>query len=294
MSDPRWLTMARQLPFGQRRKIVCCGSDPSMIISHTAKGFHGHCFRSADHGGYEPHGMLSLADLAARRSADTALWSGPLALPKDFTLEVPARHSGWLLKAGIGFDLQRKYGIGYSEKTNRVILPVYKGTELIAFTARATDGTKPKYIARHKDGHENGYFASDPALVLGTDSVRGFDLVVVEDILSAIRVGRLVRTIALLGTSSRGKIDGLWKDFGLHSNPTIAVWLDGDKGGRKGRNALARDLALQGANVIRINTPLDPKRYSNREIREILRDRLNPAQADEVPQGLQSALRDHT
>ena len=125
------------------------------------------------------------------------------------------------------------------------------------------------------------------------DRVTGVDLVLVEDILSAARVGRIARTVSILGTNAGQVLDRIWSDLGLRDNPTIVVWLDGDKAGRKGRNALARALSLQGANVLTITTPLDPKKYSYREIREILRDRLSDATADEVPEGLQAAIQHH-
>lgn len=50
----------------------------------------------------------------------------------------------------------------------------------------------------------------------------------------------------------------------------IGVWLDGDKAGRVGREKVARSLSLVGAEVVHIRTPLDPKYYSDREIRGIL------------------------
>jgi DNA primase len=170
----------------------------------------------------------------------------------------------WLLRASIGYDLARVYGIGYSPKSNRVILPVHElDGELVAFIARATDNQQPKYIAKYKQGNIDAVFTS-----LHKEG-SPFDLVVTEDCLSAIRVGRFNTARSLLGTSAdAGKIMSLLA--GLPRLPRIAVWLDGDKAGKNGRNKLVRQLVLQGAEVKRINTPKDPKMYTNAEIERII------------------------
>lgn len=262
MSDPQWLQIAKSLPYGSRRKITCCSSGPSMIVEHSSKGFRSYCFRDASHGGFVPHGMLSIEDLSRRRQdLENLLTSRWMGLPSDFTLDVPPRSMIWLLKAAVGYDLARQYGIGYSPKLDRVVLPVHEEGTLVAFVARATDKQQPKYIARYKN---------DPSAVFtaGTGGGR-FDCVYTEDMLSAIRVGRYNLTRSILGTAAdEGRSVSLLQ--GLPAVPRVAVWLDGDKAGRKGRDKLARRLSLIGAEVTKINTPKDPKLYSNREIQEIL------------------------
>lgn len=285
--DPMWLKMARQLPYGQRKKIICCGSDPSMIISHSYKGYSGHCFRSSDHGGFKPHGQLSLDELKQRAAGGQELMAGPIQLPQDFTLEIPPNKMLWLLKAGVGYELARKYGIGYSARSNRVILPVYQDNELIAFTARAVDGEKPKYIARHKHGYNSAIFSSDPSTILPHRYGSLGVVVIVEDYLSCVRVGRITPTVAFLGTSN--KADALLPKLG--SDTKAVIWMDPDKAGRNGRNNLARSLSLFGIEPILLNSKRDPKFYSNREIRELIYDRLRTTTVDEVPQGVQSTVR---
>ena len=196
----------------------------------------------------------------------------------------------WLLKAGIGYDLARHYGIGYSPRANRVILPVYQDKELIAFIARAVDGEKPKYIARHKDGFHNAVFRSDDSTKLVHPDGPLDVLVIVEDYLSAVRVGRITRSVSLLGTAN--KADALLPELG--SDTKAVVWLDPDKAGRNGRNKIARSLSLFGVEPLLLNTKRDPKFYSNREIRELIYDRLRTTAIDETPQGVQSVARSDT
>lgn len=184
----------------------------------------------------------------------------------------------WLLRASIGYDLAKVYGIGYSPSSNRVILPVNSmDGELVAFLARATDKQSPKYIAKYKQENANAVFTS-----LHKEG-SPYDLVVAEDCLSAIRIGRYNTARSLLGTSAdEGKVMSLLE--GLPKLPRIAVWLDGDKAGKTGRNKLVRQLVLQGAEVRTITTPKDPKLYTNAEIERILHGSRHGASAvDAVP-----------
>lgn len=168
----------------------------------------------------------------------------------------------WLLLSSIGYDLAKQYGIGYSAKTNRVIIPIYDNNELVAFLSRATDNTQPKYIVRYKNDTVSTVFRSLPA-------TGPFDVVITEDCLSAIRVGRYNQAVSILGTASAAdKTMSLLKS--VPNMQSAAVWLDGDKAGRKGRDKVATQLSLMGVEVTKITTPKDPKLYTNAEIKEIL------------------------
>ena len=72
-----------------------------------------------------------------------------------------------------------------------------------------------------------------------------------------------------LGTTINGLESRVLEASGVPS-PRVAVWFDGDKAGRKGRDKTIRRLQLFGCSVTPINTPKDPKEYSMREIKEIL------------------------
>lgn len=288
--EPKWLAQAKALPYGRKRKIVCCGDTPSMIINHGVKGYSAHCFRDDAHGGFVPHGQLSLSELAARHAASTELLSGPIKLPHDFTTVIPDRSRLWLLRASVSSFVSGHYGFGYSPLSDRVILPVRRGDDLVAFVARATEKVRPKYLAKYKDGTNSAIFLADPAIAV-RDRLDVSDLVVLtEDILSCVRVGRIAPTAAILGTSIEGLEEDLWRAFELCDHPTFVLWFDGDAAGRKARDRIGRRLALRGARVVKVTTELDPKKYSNREIKEILLDRLSTAALDEVPQGLQPSV----
>lgn len=277
MSDPHWLREAKALPFGHKKKILCCGASPSMIVNHDRKGYSAHCFRDSDHGGFVAHGTLSLKQLAERADARTALQSGAIALPADFTHEVPDIGRLWLLRASIDGALSRHYGIGYSPSADRVIVPVFEDGVLSAFTARALGKVTPKYIARQNSA--STLFWSDPAVQLPETRVEGNVVVLTEDALSSIRVGRVVQSAALMGTSlSEEQVHAIYTRLG--SDATVLLWLDGDKAGKKGRDRIARRMSLRGLRVLKVTTALDPKKYSNQQIKEILLDRLGDPSVD--------------
>lgn len=277
-----WLTQAKMLRFGQHRKIQHCAPDHSMRIEHNAQGYRGWCFRCKETY-FEAHGVLSLAELKQRAvDLDALVYSKEIKLPLDLTDTMPGYAAAWLLRAGIPLRIAKYYSIQYSPKLDRVVLPVYRKGMLAAYTMRSVKD-KPKYIERQVD--EAVIFVSDPALILdeGQDTDYGLDIVITEDILSAIRVGRILASAALLGTAvGDAKVGALLetpviaeavaKCRGKDVRPRIGIWLDADKAGRIAARRLARRLELLGHSALRIKTDKDPKRYSNREIRSILND----------------------
>lgn len=274
MAEPVWLAKAKTLAAGQSSRIQCCSADRSMIITNDRKGYRGYCFRCKEPV-FEPHGEHSLATLLRRKAEFEIRESREVALPNDFTLDIPPEDATWIFKAGIDSELAKHYGIGYSPSLSRVIVPVYLGTELQAFTARAKYG-KPKYFEKSIDPSST-IFVADPQLLL--PSYRqwalsdGPDCVFVEDNLSAIRVGRVAKhVVSLMGTSANAK--QLTKALNNHRDitegyrPKVHVWLDGDGPGRTASRKLCDALRLLGYEVKEIVTNKDPKMYSYRTIKE--------------------------
>lgn len=293
MQDEPWLVQAKKLPYGGKAKIICCGTDPSMIINHTHRGYTGYCFRCSPGEGskFHPHGQLSIKQIAERRAATQELIQNDVLLPKDFTTDIPDAGKVWLLKGGISNLLQKAYSIGYSPYYQRVVIPVYKDGELDAFIARSLTGEKPKYIAKMRNP-SNALFVSDTKLQFRTDEAQALrskmDFVITEDILSAIRVGRFVPAGAILGTSAsdgvlsriRSCIKGRQVGSSLAwwepqaDDSRIAVWLDPDRAGRTGANKLRKALDLAGVQSTYISSGRDPKLLSDREIARILKEHL--------------------
>lgn len=268
-TDPAWLATAKTLQAGRRIRIECCAHDKSLMVSNEERGYRAYCFRCGPRG-FVAHGDFSIDQLRRRREEFALLQEAHVRLPRDFTTEIPPNEAVWLYRAGVSTALAKHYGFGFSQFLRRVVLPVYGNGALVGFTARSTVGAKPKYIERMADP-TSAIFIADPATSLPTTEDwpegSGPDLVITEDILSCVRVGRIgKRCAAILGTSANA--EQLSKV--LIGCRTVAVWLDPDRPGRVAAHKIERTLALQGYKTKRIRTVKDPKYYSNREIRRLL------------------------
>jgi hypothetical protein len=288
-SEP-WLVQAKLLPAGQWRKIPHCAKDNSMRIENGQKGYRAYCFRCGD-SSFVPHGDFDLNTLARRKTELEWRQDREIRLPSDFTTDIPSSEAVWLYRAGVSTAVAKHYKFGYSASLRRVILTIYNEGKLEGYTARSTINERPKYIEKVASPSSTVFYA-DTAIALpdvhssfGTS--RGLpDLVLTEDILSAVRVGRCVRNVvSILGTGLSAEANNrIHRATGLQTGAEIALWLDPDKAGRGASASIRRTLTLQGYNVREVKSTRDPKYYSNADIREMLRiDRRYSAQADAEP-----------
>jgi len=180
-----------------------------------------------------------------------------IKLPDDFTSDIPPKGLAWLYRYGITEEEMTTYGIGYGSKSGRVILPVYDGNDLIYYQGRLlTTPTKerPKYTNVWSQGRDDIYFH-----VTREDNSPD-KVVLVEDILSSIVVGRVVDCTALLSVIVHDKLMFSLRDQGK----TVYIWLDS--------NMLKRVIKyvsryrLLGVDCRMIHTSKDPKYYSSNEI----------------------------
>lgn len=183
-----------------------------------------------------------------------------LSLPEDYTTDISLQGRLWLYKAGLSPTDWRVHGIGYSPSTKRVVLPIYnREGELVWQQHRAViDGQIPKYLQPSRDKGAT-MFVAEPETG-PTDRA-----IVVEDILSAIRVGKHQTAYSILGTKLSA---GQAKRLSQHS--MVTTWLDGDSAGLKGSRDIRKTMSLV-TSVSNIQTELDPKEYSDHEIRKILK-----------------------
>lgn len=260
-----WQERARRLPFGGRKKVPHCGPEPSAYISNSPAGISLYCFRCGpDSKQFEPHGRLSAADILAYRKHDDSLQQGrtPSTVPLyDDSVESSARV--WVLKAGITPERASDiYGMGWDGNSRRIVVPVlHNERETGLFTARATDDRKPKYIMPKGSIGASWY---------RLERDRGKNVVIVEDVLSAIRVYEAgFNVLAVLGTTIGTSHVGLLDRY------TPIGWFDGDKAGRSGFVKLRRALSPYGVEPKRIETEKDPKRYSKGEIQQFVEEAMD-------------------
>lgn len=179
-------------------------------------------------------------------------------LPYDFSYKIPSKGLAWFYKYAITDEDIKKFHFGYSEKYNRIILPIYEDEKLLYYQARTLakpSKDNPKYINIRQSGAKNVFFKAF------NDTSK---IVLVEDILSAVKISHVKSALALLGSYIPSSIIEVLEPF-----DKIVIWLDRDK--LEEALSYAKKLRLYtGKQVSVIIKDLDPKEYSIDEIKEIL------------------------
>ena len=217
-------------------------------------GFCHHCQSKGGKGGQKNH----------IRGRQATMQHFDLKLPPDFTTQhMHVAGNAWLGKYGITALERQLYNIGWSEQCSRVILPVYAGTKLVAYQQRRVlpHDTLPKYLTDKSRDVRHPMF-------LGTKLVSGDTVVLTEDILSAIKVGRQFASAALLGVTLSD--DNLFELLRLGFKRFV-ILLDDDnfEVKRNQRKLLRRIENFAGVWKVTGHTT-DPKEWTDQQIRERL------------------------
>jgi len=150
-----------------------------------------------------------------------------------------------------------EYNVGYAKERQRIYLPIWWNGERVGYQLRKIfdNDTGPKYDSHVKGGYG---FMSLP-------DVTNNEIVIVEDIVSAIKVGRQAKAVALLSTGMTQTIKAALSHY-----DKFYVWLDMD-------NPQVIRQAVKLLNALKIfgeakliHTPKDPKCYSDEEIARLL------------------------
>lgn len=261
-----WLEDAKRLPLGGRMMApACCRSDGSrnsLLIQHRPEGYSAYCFRCSSKG-WESKGDRSIGQLAQERADREFNSSLRAELPSDYTTDLDGRSRVWLASGGVCPDRARLYGIGYSAKLGRCVLPVYSSEGALLFVqARDLTGhSSAKYISQANVPKEE-------ILAWSKEIPEIKDvLVLTEDFLSAIVVGAVCQAAALMGTSMSAAQMGKILQY-----KKVAVWLDPDAAGRVAQAKLLRTLRLGACDAKGIVSARDPKYYSRKDIKRMLEE----------------------
>jgi len=173
-------------------------------------------------------------------------------LPSDFQREVPAEGWKWLLQYGLSYTYWQPH-TGYSERENRLILTVGQPTRFSIGRSLGVGGSKWKIY-----GDKSSYIE-----VISEQLSK--EVVLVEDLISAHKVGQVTSCIPLFGTAIS---DGAIKKLAQLNRP-VSLWLDNDQYGLLSKK-IGRLQSFLGVPVRYIRTDKDPKGYSVNEIKEIL------------------------
>lgn len=260
-----WQELANALTTGSKRKFLHCGSTPAARVWKSQFGIGFKCYRCHEDD-FEKFGQRSIADVLEARTALSAIDERatkipPGAVPLDAE-GVPHAALLWVLKTGLTPEAAAlSYGMQWHEDTRRVFIPI--GSDAILARAVYKEDT-PKYKLF-------GRMKSAVFTMQGKSP-----LVVVEDILSAIKVNRAgYSTAAVLGTSVTP--ENAAQLASMHAD--IVLWLDPDKAGMSGRSAIKKSLGLYPVNVLyaRSTITTDPKYQSREQIQATIEDTMKHA-----------------
>lgn len=240
-----------------------CGDKRSRLyVKNTGKGLLYHC-HNCGFSGYHRHGLLSpeqtLTALNQYQEDDEVFQSDYLEYPFDFSPKVPKLGLLWLYKYGLTDEEVLAHGFGSYNGGERLFIPVYVSKKLIYYQGRNLNLDKPKspkYL---------NVRAKNAKLIYKEVKHTRNDIVLVEDVVSAIKVGRVSTARALLGSyiplelilSLMGRCDKVY------------VWLDPDKAAGAVKYS-AKIRSITGLICKPIFTEKDPKDYSTEEIKRIL------------------------
>lgn len=167
----------------------------------------------------------------------------------DITSDIPSEPLSWLLSYGLTLDEISNNNISWCPSKELLVLinldSYYQG--------RCFGNQKTKYLSK----------GNKPLLFYGFSD----KLILVEDILSAIKIARLSPEYCaspLLGSSvSEETIQRLSGKFS-----EVILWLDRDKA--KDSVSISRDLRQRGFNSRTVITELDPKEYNEVQLQGYL------------------------
>lgn len=248
-----WLTLAEEIGVGHSRRIDCeCGTGKSAIVSNTNREYHIHCFRCGLHKNSQKK------NLKLKIIGDEITCLTTLELPQDYSLELTMKAQLYLWEKGIYPTLAKKYKLGWSEKLQRLIVPVYKRDELLAVMARDVTGLMQRKVL-NSVGRKDTLFYSKSAEC----STR--KIVLVEDAFSCMKVGEVTQCWSLNGTALTEEVIRKL----LHMKK-VTVWLDPDGPGRRAAIKIKKRLgSLVPVRIIQ--SEKDPKYYTVEEIKETLK-----------------------
>lgn len=264
-----WYLRIKDMPTGTRIRMPHsgCSIGDALLVTKNDKGCQAWCFLCKKDGMFVPAPAESLAAKMARISSEKAVaqemkFSKALPLPKsENPSEWPVEARLWLYKAGLSNADIIRDGIYYHPTSGRVVIPVCDGESLVYWQARGFNPEAPKYL--------------NPSVVDRRKLVANWYgdtrcLVLTEDWLSGCRVHHAsgLNVYALLGTHLTDEIAAQI----VYQKSHVAVWLDSDKAGQTSATKIVSKLKSFGVGVTNIVTPLDPKCYSNREIKEVLHE----------------------
>lgn len=208
-------------------------------------------------GYYVPPTGGTAARIKFKLAKEPEIEGKPIKMPSDCTLNFPKEAKTWLDKYQIFHQDIVKHHIQWSDRAKGIVLPIMNREGSPAFYQIRRFGIEPKYltfgaVALDKQppifGVENQDI-KDPSTV-----------VVVEDYISAIRVGYVAHCVPLFGShlnlQTAAALSRKYKN--------LIIWLDADKYAEAIKFYNQYSYLFEGCVALR--TTMDPKQYAHYEI----------------------------
>lgn len=182
-------------------------------------------------------------------------------LPDDFNQDYSEEAVAWIQQYDIPVTELLQRGVGFSQRSNQLIFTFYQGDELVLWQARNfTEGRKKYFTAGDKNNVDRYYRVPS-----GVGPLVPRRLVVVEDCVSALKIARQCDSLPCLGaTLTNTMIASLRASY-----DSVAVWLDGNKA--DAAQDIVRRAGYIGLSAFLVWTELDPKFYTNEQIKEYIK-----------------------
>lgn len=198
----------------------------------------------------------------------------PYAVPKQKSDMYPQRLPVRSYNCGANYDwLSKKYGLTDEEiEENFFYAPI---SDRHVFTYQPPDGGEPFYEARSVSGRahpKSQQYGIKPTLFMGQYTMSK-TLVVVEDIISAIKVGRQYGSMPLFGAFLAPQQMAAIGRLGMDR---VVIWLDCDK------YVAGMDYAKRMGVItpsVAIQTYEDPKYYNDEVIHHIVENAIASLEA---------------
>ncbi len=223
-----------------------------------------HCFAC----GFHQHPPNSLANMKARMThtqPDNGSMLNDYYNSSNLTPDLPIHALRWLARYQVGHDDARRHNFTYCRDRDTLCMPTYDGIGELVHLEERYLGESISYPKYKSFGSKTAYFKmfSPDTTDLYRDMV-----VLVEDTLSAIRVGKVAPSIALHGTHIPNELVNL-----LHTMKCpVRVWLDRDAAQKSAKAVLSMSQHI--VDVRSIITELDPKQYTQEAIVDFVKGSL--------------------
>jgi hypothetical protein len=179
-------------------------------------------------------------------------------LPDDFTWDVPARCWEWLLQYGLPYDYWKPI-VGWSEKYQRM---VFRVGDPLSFSIGRLLPQESRDESQHATyGHKRKWHVwGDAHKHVEIFGKSNGTIVLVEDLISAHKVGQVSECIPLFGTQISPALL-----YYLRQRDNIILWLDKDQGDTMPQKSNNLSI-LTGLPVNYIISDRDPKEYNANQI----------------------------